>query len=166
MNVLRDDLGVESGRQVSTRGTGLPVPDLASRRRRPRAMTDRLLPGRASHQAFIILYLSMIALPMVAGIDKFFNTLGPWDRHLAPQVVALLPFSTHAFMMLVGVFEIVAGGIVAWRPRLGGRVLAVWFTLIIIDLLLAGHGYDIILRDVGLVLGAWVLSRLAVEFGP
>ena len=166
MNLLRNDNGMEPHTPASTRGGSLPVPDLPTRRERPRVVPGRLLPGRASHQAFIILYLSMIALPVVAGVDKFFDTLGPWDRHLAPQLIALLPFSTHTFMMLVGAFEIVAGGIVAWRPRLGGRILVVWFTIIIVDLLCASHGYDIVLRDVGLVLAAWVLSRLSVEFGP
>jgi hypothetical protein len=56
----------------------------------------------------------------------------------------------------------VAGLIVAFAPRLGGWLVAVWLAGIIIISLVAVGGYlDIALRDLGLLLGAVSLARLA-----
>ena len=67
-------------------------------------------------------------------------------------------------MLIVGAIEIVAGILVAVRPRIGGYVVAAWLGGIIVNLLLLGDYYDIALRDFGLLLGALTLSRLATAF--
>ena len=64
-------------------------------------------------------------------------------------------------MYLVGVVEIVAGIIVALRPRIGGLVVAAWLLGIIINLLTLPGYYDVALRDVGLLAAAIALWRLA-----
>jgi hypothetical protein len=64
-------------------------------------------------------------------------------------------------MLAVGVVEVVAGLVVALRPRLGGYLVAAWLGGIIVNLLLRGDFYDIALRDVGLLLAALTLARLA-----
>jgi len=119
---------------------------------------------RPAYQAYLILHAGFAALPIVAGIDKFFHVLTDWDMYLAPLVTRLLPFSDHLFMQAVGVVEVVAGLLVLFRPRLGGWVVALWLWGIIVNLLLAGTFYDIALRDFGLSLGAVALARLAREF--
>lgn len=53
-----------------------------------------------------------VIVPIVAGLDKFFNILVQWDTYLAPVTLDLLPFSGATFMMIVGVIEIIAGIIV------------------------------------------------------
>ncbi len=60
----------------------------------------------------------------------------------------------------MGVVEIAAGLLVAVAPRIGGYVVAAWLAGIIVNLLL-GEFYDVALRDVGLLLGALALARLA-----
>jgi hypothetical protein len=65
-------------------------------------------------------------------------------------------------MWAVGVVEIVAGIVVALRPRWGGLLVTAWLAGIIVNLLLLGRYYDVALRDVGLLAGALALSRLAV----
>ena len=65
-------------------------------------------------------------------------------------------------MWAVGVVEIVAGVVVALRPRWGGLLVAAWLAGIIVNLLLLGGYYDVALRDFGLLLAALALSRLAV----
>ncbi len=55
----------------------------------------------------------------------------------------------------------IAGLIVALKPRIGAYVVAAWLGGIIINLLLAGGYYDIALRDFGLCLAALALGRLS-----
>jgi hypothetical protein len=69
-------------------------------------------------------------------------------------------------MLAVGVVEIVAGLVVAVSPRFGGPLVAVWLAGIIVDLLLIGGYADVALRDVGLLLAALALTRLAWALHP
>jgi len=64
-------------------------------------------------------------------------------------------------MYTVGVIEIIAGFVVLVVPRFGGLLVASWLGGIIVSLLLVGGYGDIALRDVGLLLGALTLFRLA-----
>jgi hypothetical protein len=61
----------------------------------------------------------------------------------------------------LGVIEIVAGLLVAWRPRWGAPVVALWLLGIIVDLVSQGTYWDIALRDFGLLVAALALSLLA-----
>jgi len=120
---------------------------------------------RSAYQAYRILYIGFIALPILAGLDKFVHLLVNWDQYLAPLVERLLPFSGHMFMLIVGVVEVAAGVLVAFRPRIGAYVVTLWLWGIILNLLLVPGYYDIALRDFGLSLGALALARLSHEFG-
>ncbi len=120
--------------------------------------------ARPSYQAFQILRLGFTAAPILAGADKFLHLLTNWDMYVAPAVARMLPFSAHTFMLLVGVIEIAAGVLVFVKPRVGGLVVGLWLCGIILNLLLAQNWYDIALRDLGLALGAFSLSRLATDF--
>jgi hypothetical protein len=115
-------------------------------------------------QAFTLLRIGFTVAPILFGLDKFAHVLVDWDRYLAPELVDLLPGSAHQLMYVVGVIEIVAGLVVAVRPRFGGYLVAAWLAGIIGNLLLQGDYYDIALRDFGLLLGALSLARLATAF--
>ena len=115
-------------------------------------------------QAYQILRLGFVAAPVIAGVDKFTRLLTDWDAYLAPSIASVLPVGVHSFMMVVGVIEIVAGVLVAVRPRLGAYVVAAWLVGIMLDLVLRGHALDIALRDLGLCLGALALARLAIVY--
>lgn len=116
-------------------------------------------------RAHRVLWFGFAVLPIVAGADKFFHLLVNWDGYLAPVVARTLPISGHTFMLVVGVIEILAGLLVAIRPRIGGWVVAVWLWAIIINLLMIPGYYDIALRDFGLSLGAVALAWLSGEAG-
>ena len=131
----------------------------------PTVSHTSLLAAQPAYQAYVILHVGFAVLPVIAGADKFFHLLVNWDQYLAP-VVADLPVSGHAFMLTVGVIEIMAGLLVAIRPRIGALVVALWLWGIIVNLLLASGFYDIALRDFGLSLGALALARLSREFSP
>jgi hypothetical protein len=122
-------------------------------------------PARPAHQAYLILYVGFLVLPILAGLDKFFHVLVNWDQYLTPLVPQILSISAHNFMFIVGVIEIIAGLLVAFRPQIGAYVVTVWLWGIIINLLLIPGYYDIALRDFGLSLGALALARLSGEFG-
>ncbi|HKH49454.1 MAG TPA: hypothetical protein VKM72_32715 [Thermoanaerobaculia bacterium] len=115
-----------------------------------------------SRQAYQILHLGFTVLPLLAGLDKFFEVLADWDRYLAPLFPEVLGVSSATFMSIVGVIEIVAGLVVFFKPRLGGYLVMLWLWGIILNLLLIPGYYDIALRDFGLSLGALSLARLAV----
>jgi hypothetical protein len=111
-----------------------------------------------------MLLIGFAALPIIAGIDKFFHFLVNWDQYLAPLATQILPVSGHTFMLAVGVIEIAAGLLVAVRPRIGAYVVALWLWGIIVNLLMIPGFYDIALRDFGLSVGALALARLGQEF--
>lgn len=126
-------------------------------------------PGRAAwsdptYQAFWLLRIGFTVAPIAFGLDKFFHVLVDWDRYLAPEFADLLDAQPHTLMYAVGAIEIVAGLVVALRPRLGGYLVAAWLGGIILNLLLMADHYDIALRDFGLMLGALTLARLATAF--
>jgi len=117
-----------------------------------------------SYQAYQILHLAFVVAPIIAGADKFFHFLVNWDIYLAPAIPRMLGMSVHTFMLGVGVIEMIAGVLVAVAPRIGGLVVALWLCGIIVNLLMLGSYYDVALRDLGLALGAFALSRLSTEY--
>lgn len=125
--------------------------------------TERRLDNPA-FQAFTLLRVAFTVAPILFGLDKFFNVLVDWDRYLAPVFVDLLPGSADQIMYAVGVIEIIAGLVVALRPRFGGYLVAAWLGGIIVSLLLQADYYDVALRDFGLLLAALTLARLATAF--
>ncbi|QBI19157.1 hypothetical protein ER308_06110 [Egibacter rhizosphaerae] len=115
-------------------------------------------------QAFALLRVGFTVAPILFGLDKFFNVMVDWSTYLWPGVAELLPLSADGVMLVVGPVEILAGLLVAAWPRIGGYVVAAWLAAIIVNLLLLGDAYDAALRDVGLLVGALALARLAAAF--
>ena len=119
-----------------------------------------------AYQAFLTLRVGFVVAPILFGLDKFTNLLTDWTTYLAPTVDRLVPGSATSAMLTVGIIEIVAGLVVAVRPRIGGYLVAAWLAGIITNLLLLGDRYDVALRDFGLLLAALALARLATAFQP
>jgi hypothetical protein len=117
-----------------------------------------------AYQAFWLLRIGFVVAPIAFGLDKFLHVLVDWDRYLAPELTDLFNAQAHTLMYAVGVIEIVAGLVVAVRPRFGGYLVAAWLAGIIVNLLLLADYYDIALRDFGLLLAALTLARLATAF--
>jgi len=65
-------------------------------------------------------------VPIVAGLDKFTNLLVVWEKYLAPQFAHLVP--AHAFMLAVGIIEIVAGIGVLFTPwtKVFATIVGLW----------------------------------------
>jgi hypothetical protein len=112
-------------------------------------------------QAFLLLRIGFTAAPILFGIDKFAHVMTHWTKYLASEFNDVIPGNAVQAMNAVGVVEIVAGLLVAVRPRIGAYVVAAWLAGIILNLLLIGGYGDVALRDFGLMLGALTLGRLA-----
>ena len=96
----------------------------------------------------------------LAGLDKFFDVLADWDAYVSPLAAYVLPFSTHTFMGIVGVIEIVVGAaILTGWTRLGAYVASAWLIGVAVNLAAAGF-YDVAVRDVVMSLAAFTLARL------
>jgi uncharacterized membrane protein YphA (DoxX/SURF4 family) len=107
------------------------------------------------------LRLTYGVVPVVAGLDKFTNLLTDWRVYLNPLLTDLLPVSAGTFMHVVGVVEIVVGVAILTRwTRLGAYVAAAWLALIAVNLISAGHYFDVAVRDLVMALGAYTLARL------
>ncbi|HEX6236715.1 MAG TPA: hypothetical protein VFZ68_05955 [Acidimicrobiales bacterium] len=115
-------------------------------------------------QAYGLLWIGFTVAPILFGLDKFLDWLVDWEIYLAPEINDIVPGNAHQAMLVVGVIEIVAGLVVAVRPRFGGYLVAAWLAGIIVNLLLQADFYDVALRDFGLLLGALTLARLATAF--
>lgn len=130
-----------------------------TRRPAPAVRTD------PAYQAFWLLRVGFTVAPILFGLDKFFHVLVNWDRYMAPVIVRQTPWSAHQLMYAVGAIEIVAGLVVALKPRFGGYLVAAWLAGIIVNLLIIPGFYDVALRDFGLFIGAVALARLAAGLG-
>jgi hypothetical protein len=117
-----------------------------------------------TYQAFWLLRIGFTVAPILFGADKFANVLVNWEKYLAPWIRDISPFTASGTMHVVGIIEIVAGLVVAVRPRYGAYLVAAWLGGIIINLLTYSGYYDVALRDFGLMLGALTLARLSARF--
>jgi uncharacterized membrane protein YphA (DoxX/SURF4 family) len=138
---------------ATTVGAGSPA--VASRSASAKLRTD------PAYQAFTLLRIGFTVAPILFGLDKFANVLVDWSQYLAPWINDIVPGSADQFMYAVGVVEIVAGIVVAIRPRYGAYLVAAWLGGIIFNLVTYSGYYDIALRDFGLMLGALTLARLS-----
>ena len=118
----------------------------------------------ARYQAFALMRLAFTVAPIAFGLDTFFNVMVDWPIYLAPWINDIAPGSGQDFMYLVGAIEIVAGVLVAIKPRYGAYIVAGWLAGIILNLLTLSGYYDVALRDFGLMLGALTLFRLALAY--
>src|SRR5436190_5045587 len=129
----------------------------------PQAGTTNVGADRAYHLLRVVFTIAPIAF----GLDKFAELLTDhWEKYLAPWINDLTPGSGHDAMLAVGVIEIVAGLVVAFQPRFGGPLVAVWLAGIILNLVTLGDYYDIALRDFGLLVAALALTALAWDRRP
>src|SRR5688500_16698607 len=87
-------------------------------------------------QAFALLRIGFTVAPILFGLDKFLDWLVDWRIYLAPEINDLIPGNAHEAMLAVGFVEIVAGLVVALRPKLGGYLVAALLAGIITNLLL------------------------------
>lgn len=103
-------------------------------------------------------------MPIVSGVDKYFNKLTDWGMYLSSYATKLIPVSTATLMPLVGIVEIVAGVIVLSRwTRIGSYVVMLWLIAIAANLMTTGMFYDLAVRDLEIAAGAFALAQLTID---
>lgn len=113
-----------------------------------------------------LLKLGYGIIPIVAGLDKFFNVLTDWEKYLSPVATQLVPVSGATLMQVAGVVEIIAGILVLTRwTRWAAYVVAAWLVGIALNLVLTGQYFDVAVRDVVMAAGAYALAVLTAVRG-
>ena len=117
---------------------------------------------RAIDQAYLLLRVAFVALPLAMGIDKYFNSMVYWPHYLAGWINDIIPGTAQQMMYGVGAVEILAGILVALKPRYASYVVGAWLLGIVVNLFSSGHGfYDVGARDLALMVAAFALACLA-----
>jgi uncharacterized membrane protein YphA (DoxX/SURF4 family) len=102
------------------------------------------------------------ATAFVAGADKFTNLLTDWEKYLAPVVERNLPIGGRNFMRLVGVIEMLVGGLIlSGHPKLGGYIASAWLLGISANLVMGGEYLDVAARDVNMAVAALAVASLS-----
>jgi lysylphosphatidylglycerol synthetase-like protein (DUF2156 family) len=100
-------------------------------------------------------------IPIIAGADKFTNLITDWSHYLSPALLSALPVSSHIFMMIVGVIEIIVGILVFVEAKKWAYLVSAWLVLIALNLLISNNYYDVAVRDVAMAIGAYSLAKLS-----
>ncbi|MBX5484354.1 MAG: DoxX family protein [Myxococcaceae bacterium] len=99
-------------------------------------------------------------VPIVAGLDKFFNLLTNWEQYVSPLAANVIAPGT--LMQIVGVVEIIAGILVltSKTTRVGAWIVCIWLIAIVLNLITTGRYFDIAVRDAVMAVGAFTLAKL------
>jgi uncharacterized membrane protein YphA (DoxX/SURF4 family) len=107
------------------------------------------------------LRIALGLMPIISGLDKYFNKLADWGMYLSPYATKVVPVSTPMFMHIVGVVEIVAGVIILSRwTKIGSYIVMLWLIAIAMNLVTTGMFYDLAVRDLEIAVGAFALAQL------
>lgn len=115
-------------------------------------------------QGYRMLQFTLALLPIITGIDKFFNVAINWTVYLTPGIPALINVAPSTIMYLAGIIEIIVGLLVALRPQVGAYAAAIWFGVIVVNIFMLGVYYDVALSAAALGLAALALGRLSSSF--
>jgi uncharacterized membrane protein YphA (DoxX/SURF4 family) len=100
-------------------------------------------------------------VPIVAGLDKFTNILTNWSQYISEGFAEILPFEPSAFMMIVGIIEIVAGILVLTKTKIGAYVVSAWLVAIALTLIFSWSYVDVAVRDLVMAIAAFCLAKLS-----
>jgi len=88
----------------------------------------------ASRQAYLAMWASFIAVPLLFGLDRFGAWMnGNWEGLVATWANDLMPGTASDAVMVFGVVELALAAMVALMPRIGGDLLAAWFLLLALN---------------------------------
>lgn len=114
--------------------------------------------------AWNLLKYSYGLVVLLAGIDKILGTniIVDWPKYISPLAADYIPMSVRAFLVIIGIVEVVVAGLLLSRFEvLGGYLAAAWLVIISINLLLLNYR-DIAVRDILLAIGAIALVHLTM----
>lgn len=111
--------------------------------------------------AFRILQVMFVAMPIGAGMDKFFHLTANWDHYVSPVVPFLTQIRVHEASLLIAPLEIAVGLMVAFKPRIGAVAAMLLFGMITMNLFITPGQLHIAFLHLCLCLNAVVLFILS-----
>jgi uncharacterized membrane protein YphA (DoxX/SURF4 family) len=60
-------------------------------------------------QSWAVLRIAFAAVPIIAGLDKYFDLLANWSVYVSPALLKILPIDAATLLHIVGIVEIVVG---------------------------------------------------------
>lgn len=119
----------------------------------------------AARQAYLALWATFTALPLLFGIDKltgFMNT--NWEGFYAGWVNDIVPGSAADATMYFGVIEIALAAMVFFAPRIGGDLFAGWMVLAAISIFTLGGMAYLGVGALALAFCALCMARLSTAY--
>jgi hypothetical protein len=121
----------------------------------------------ATRQAFLGLWATFVAAPLIFGIDKFAAFItSDWEAFLATWVNDVLPGTAADAVVVLGVVEILLALTIAFFPRVGGDLFAIYMVLMAFSLFAVGGGTMVVLglAAIGAAICALAMARLSTTY--
>ncbi|MBJ7449941.1 MAG: hypothetical protein JHC93_06235 [Parachlamydiales bacterium] len=115
----------------------------------------------AIYQAYQMLHIVFILLPIAMGLDKFFNIIVNWNQYFPPFLMNSMGENSQIFWTVVGIIEVIIGMGVWFKPKVFAYIFALMQIGIIINLITFGVFYEIVLTDTALLIASLALGRLS-----
>src|SRR5262245_8057652 len=107
-----------------------------------------------------MLKIALGLVPLLTGVDKFFNLLTNWTDYVNPVVLGSVPVAPEVFVRGVGILEVIVGLAMLTRwTQLGGYLAGLWLTAVAVNLATMGRFYDVAVYDMVLAVAAMTLAR-------
>ncbi len=119
-------------------------------------------PSKKLSTAWIILKITYGAYFLIIGIDKFFGLVTESQNRVSSLTLKIIPCELATLLALVGIVEIVIGGLLLSRwTSIGAYSAFALMALITGNLLFLGKHYDITLHAFAVTAGAFALGQLS-----
>lgn len=116
----------------------------------------------ADRQAFLVMWATFVALPLLFGIDKLATIMtNSWDGYVAVWANNFLPGTAHQAVIGVGIVEIVLALVVLIAPHAGGDLLGLLYVLLAINLFGVSGMAHLAVGMLALALCSFAMGRMA-----
>jgi hypothetical protein len=116
----------------------------------------------ALRQAYLGLWATFIALPLVFGLDKFAGFLTEsWERFLPTWGNDVIPGTASDAMLWIGALEIVLAVLILTVPRIGGYLFALWMLVVAIGIFDIGGRHELGVGALALGVCALAVARMS-----
>ena len=119
----------------------------------------------AARRAWLGLWLTCAALPLVYGLDKFAGVMtDTWERYLTTGVNDIVPGTASDAMLWAGVIEIIVAALVFAVPRIGGDLFGIWMVLVAINLFALGGVHELAVGCIALAIMAFAMAHMSKAY--
>jgi len=119
----------------------------------------------ALRQAYLGLWATFIALPLVFGLDKFAGFLSEgWEGYLPTWANDAIPGTASDAMLWIGGLEIVLALLIVTMPRIGGDLFALWMVVVAIGIFDIGGMHELGVGALALAVCSLAMARMSTAY--